>query len=389
MSYKAAAAKAVADAAGVGSSSGLYMDTEYYAQYPPGMKMTDGIPEDVMAIIHPHWSQFPPVNPLIGHFFGIIFFFLWIMSFIGNGCVIYIFLKVKNLRTPTNIFIVNLAISDLLMMTTMGPTVTINVLIQRYWIWGAFGCKLYGMTGAVCGTVSIYTMVVIGYDRYNVIVKGFSGVKITMAKALGIVLAIWVYTISVSLPGLFGVWGGYAVEGMLVTCGYDYMSDDLNNRSYIVFVCVFDYLLPMVLVFFYYSSIVKAVWAHEESLKAQAKKMNVESLRSNQNNKDESAEFKIAKVAVTNVLLWACIWTPYAFVVFLAGIGSKSSITPLVSQLPCFFAKLASCLNPIVYAISHPKYREALTKELPCLGIEEISDYDVGTTKETVKTEKA
>ena len=36
-------------------------------------------------------------------------------------------------------------------MTTMGPTVTINVLIQRYWIWGALGCKLYGMTGAVCG----------------------------------------------------------------------------------------------------------------------------------------------------------------------------------------------------------------------------------------------
>jgi r-opsin len=54
-------------------------------------------------------------------------------------------------------------------------------------------------------------------------------------------------------------------------------------------------------------------------------------------------------------MLWVCIWSPYAIIVFLAGIGSKSSITPLVSQLPCFFAKLASCLNPIVYAISHPK----------------------------------
>jgi r-opsin len=53
-----------------------------------------------MTIIHPHWSQYPPVNPLVGHFFGLIFFFLWIMSFVGNGCVIYIFLKVKSLRTP-------------------------------------------------------------------------------------------------------------------------------------------------------------------------------------------------------------------------------------------------------------------------------------------------
>ncbi len=48
-------------------------------------------------------------------------------------------------------FVVNLALSDLVMMTTMGPTVTINVFIQRYWVWGAFGCKLYGFVGAVCG----------------------------------------------------------------------------------------------------------------------------------------------------------------------------------------------------------------------------------------------
>ena len=39
------------------------------------------------------------------------------------------------------------------------------------------------------GTVSIYTMVVIGYDRYNVIVKGFSGTKISMGKAFGILVS--------------------------------------------------------------------------------------------------------------------------------------------------------------------------------------------------------
>jgi hypothetical protein len=62
-----------------------------------------------------------------------------------------------------------------------------------------------------------------------------------------------------------------------------------------------------------------------------------------QNNKDESAEFKIAKVAVTNVL---------AFVVFLAGIGSKSSITPLVSQLPSFFAKVSTSKNLLFYFVT-------------------------------------
>lgn len=370
-------------------TAGLYMDNAYYAQYPPGMKMTDGIPDDVMEVVDPHWSNFAPANPLIPHIVGILFFFLWLVSFFGNGCVIYIFLKVKSLRTPTNMFIVNLALSDLLMMTCMGPTVTVNVFVQRYWMWGAFGCKVYGFIGAVCGTTSIMTMIVIGYDRYNVIVKGFNGVKITAGKAVVILAAIWAYTIGVSLLPLLDIWGGYTTEGLLFTCGYDYLTEDWNHKSYIIFGIIFDFVFPLVVVFFFYSSIVKAVWAHEHALREQAKKMNVDSLRSNVNASAETAEVRIAKVAVTNVSLWAAIWTPYTVVNFIAVAGGTSAVTPLMSQLPSFFAKLASCLNPIVYAMSHPKYREALTKELPCLGIEETCEYDQGTSKETVKTEKA
>ena len=354
-----------------------------------GMKTTDGIPEDVMEVIDPHWSSFAPANPLIPHFFGILFFFLWIISFLGNGCVIFIFLKVKSLRTPTNMFVINLALSDLIMMTTMGPIVTVNVFMQRYWAWGAFGCRLYGFIGAVCGVVSILSMVVIGYDRYNVIVKGFNGVKITSGKAMAILLAIWGYSIGISLPPLMQIWGDYTTEGMLYTCSYDYLNQDWNHKSYVLFGFFFCYLIPMTMIFFFYSSIVKAVWAHEHALREQAKKMNVDSLRSNTNANAETAEVRIAKVAVTNVSLWAGIWSPYAFVVLLAVIGSKGSITPLLSQVPSFCAKTASCFNPIIYAMSHPKYREALTKELPCLGIEEHIDYDAGTTKETVKAEKA
>ena len=36
-----------------------------------------------------------------------------------------------------------------------------------------------------------------------------------------------------------------------------------------------------------------------------------------------------------------------------------------------FAAKTACCINPIVYAVSHPKFRDAMAKELPCFGIGE------------------
>ena len=40
------------------------------------------------------------------------------------------------------------------------------------------------MLGGIFGTISILSMVVIGYDRYNVICKGFNGVKITAGKVI-------------------------------------------------------------------------------------------------------------------------------------------------------------------------------------------------------------
>lgn len=38
-------------------------------------------------------------------------------------------------------------------------------------------------------------------------------------------------------------------------------------------------------------------------------------------------------------------------------IGNQDKITPLVTIVPALIAKSASLANPIIYAISHPKYR--------------------------------
>jgi len=248
--------------------------------------------------------------------------------------------------------------------------VTVNAFVQRYWMWGVFGCQLYAMVGAICGTTSILTMVVIGYDRYNVIVKGFNGVKITSGKAFVLLCMIWGYSTVVSMGPFFG-WGAYMAEGLLVTCGYDYLSQDMNRKSFLMFAFLFNYMTPLIFITFFYTKIVKAVVMHEAALKAQAKKMNVDSLRSNADDGKESAEVRIAKVAITNVMLWVVIWTPYAFINLIGSFGNAAIVTPLVSQIPSFCAKAACCLNPVIYAISHPKYREALQKEVPCLGIRE------------------
>ena len=103
---------------------------------------------------------------------------VWMMS-TGNSLVIYLFTKTKELRTPTNNFVVNLALSDMLMMTTNCPLFVYNSFNGGVWLLGPFMCELYAALGSVFGMTSINTMTVIAYDRYNVIVGGMSASRMT------------------------------------------------------------------------------------------------------------------------------------------------------------------------------------------------------------------
>ena len=128
------------------------------------------------------------------------------------------------------------------------------------------GCKVYGFLGGVFGTCSIMTMVLIGYDRYNIIVKGLSGTRITSCMASYLLLLIWTYSILICIGPFFG-WGNYKAEGLVITCSYDFLSTGVNERTFVLFAFLFNYFIPMLFICVYYYYIVKAVVAHEAALR--------------------------------------------------------------------------------------------------------------------------
>ena len=121
---------------------------------------------------------------------------------------------------------------------------------------------------------------------------------------------------------------------------------------------VFCFCFPFFVIVGSYYFIVEAVFKHEDELREQAKKMNVTSLRSNADQIAVSAEIKAAKVAILNVTLWLVAWMPFCVVTLWGTWGDPSGITPLINELPVILAKTACVYNPIIYALSHPKYRE-------------------------------
>jgi len=339
--------------------------------YPAGMTVVDLVPEHMKHMIHPHWSKFPPINPMWHYVLGLIYIILGFFSFTGNGLVMYLYLTTKNLRTPANMLVFNLTFSDFCMMLSQFPWFAWNCFSGGMWVFSAFACELYAFTGAITGLCSLWTLAFISFDRYNVIVNGMQGTPLSSGGAMARIAFCWGYATMMAVPPFFG-WGKYIPEGILDSCSFDYLTrDDFMIRSHGMALIVFNFIIPVFIIAGAYIMIVKAIWAHEAAMRAQAAKMNVKDLRGNKDANEMSAEVKIAKVAITNVTLWLVCWTPYAWVVAQGVFLDQSAITPMASMLPALIAKSASGYNPVVYAINHPRFRKAMTEKFPGFCIHE------------------
>merc|ERR1712142_1274452 len=48
--------------------------------YPEGVKITDFVPPEILPLVHEHWYQFPPVNPMWHFLLGVIYIVLGFWS---------------------------------------------------------------------------------------------------------------------------------------------------------------------------------------------------------------------------------------------------------------------------------------------------------------------
>jgi len=355
--------------------------------YPEGVSIVDVVPSNIRPLIHPHWTQFPPVNPMWHYLLGVIYIILGSLSFFGNGMVMRLYMNNRSLKTPSNMLVFNLALSDFIMLLTNFPFFAYNCFNGGVWNFSPFFCELYAFFGAITGFCSIWTLACISYDRYNVIVKGVSGKPLTSRKATMMILFCWALAIAWSIPPFFG-WGKYIPEGILDSCSFDYLSQDFNVRSYAITIYITDFVVPLVIIVYSYFFIVQAIFSHENSMREQARKMNVSNLRSNQDANAQRAEVRIAKVAMTNIALWLICWVPYSAVCLQGIFFDSSSITPLVSMLPALLAKTSAVYNPIVYAINHPKFRLAIQKDMPWFCIHEADKSDTKSVASVETTAK-
>lgn len=148
------------------------------------------VPPDQIQYIPEHWlTQLEP--PASMHYMlGVFYIFLFCASTCGNGMVIWIFSTSKSLRTPSNMFVLNLAVFDLIMC--LKAPIFIYNSFHRGFALGNTWCQIFASIGSYSGIGAGMTNAAIGYDRYNVITKPMNR-NMTFTKAVVMNIIIWLY----------------------------------------------------------------------------------------------------------------------------------------------------------------------------------------------------
>ncbi|KAH8291641.1 hypothetical protein KR018_008369 [Drosophila ironensis] len=114
-----------------------------------------------------------------------------LFAVLGNLLVISTLVQNRRMRTITNVFLLNLAISDMLLGVLCMPVTLVGTLLRNF-IFGEFLCKLFQFSQAASVAVSSWTLVAISCERYYAICHPLrSRSWQTISHAYKIIGGIW------------------------------------------------------------------------------------------------------------------------------------------------------------------------------------------------------
>ncbi|NXM78617.1 CLTR2 protein, partial [Serilophus lunatus] len=169
-----------------------------------------------------------------------MYLFIFFLGAVGNGLSIYVFFQPSQ-RISVNIYMLNLAISDLMFVTTL-PFRATYFLLGSQWIFGDITCRIMTYTLYVNMYCSIYFLTVLSVVRFIAIVYPFKHQKVTNTKYARITCAaIWVFVLAAASPLLSKGIAGYSNPVKCLDLHPSSMQSLLMMNS---FVLVVGFILP-------------------------------------------------------------------------------------------------------------------------------------------------
>ncbi|XP_021076453.1 thyrotropin-releasing hormone receptor-like [Mus pahari] len=321
------------------------------------------------------------------------------VGIVGNAMVVLVVLTSRDMHTPTNCYLVSLALADLIVLLPAGlPNVSDS--LAGHWIYGHAGClgiTYFQYLGINVSSCSILAFTV---ERYIAICHPMRAQTVcTVARARRIIAGIWGVTSLYCLLWFFLV-DLNVRDNQRLECGYK-VSRGLYLPIYLLDFAVF-FIAPLLgtLVLYgfigrilFQSSLSQEAWQKERQPHGQSEGTPGNCSRS---KSSMSSRKQATRMLAVVVLLFAVLWTPYRTLVLLNSFLARPFLDPWVLLFCRTCVYTNSAINPVIYSLMSQKFRTAFLKlcwcraagPQRCAASVPISNYSAAAQETSLGTEK-
>ncbi|XP_039610117.1 C-C chemokine receptor type 8-like [Polypterus senegalus] len=289
-------------------------------------------------------------------FMPAFYFTIFTLSTVANGLVLYILFKYEKLERVTNIFILNLVLSNIIFASFL-PFWAIYHRLE--WVFGNVMCKLSAAAFFIGFYSSVIFLTLMTVDRYLIIVHSIFALKTRRKRYAFLACSfVWCLSLLTALPKFF-LYNTFSFDENGLLCEESGYVIDVINRWKLISnfqQMLLFFLIPLVVMCYCYARI------------------GVVIIQSKMVNKSRV----LIIIFITVVLFFLC-WTPYNIVIFLESLNLLQSSNQCDNlDYPFYICKILSylhcCINPIFFTFVGKKFRRHLfnifKREILCIGVD-------------------
>ena len=284
------------------------------------------------------------VKELAAQFLPPLYSLVFMIGLLGNVVVVVILTKYKRLRIMTNIYLLNLAISDVLFLVTL--PFWIHYVRWKEWVFGHHMCKLLSGLYYMGLYSEIFFIVLLTIDRYLAIVHAVFALR-ARTVTFGIVtsIVVWVLAILASVPGLY--FSKTQWEFTHYTCSLHFPPESFTKwkQFQALKLNILGLILPLLVMIVCYTGIIKILLRRPNEKKAKA-----------------------VRLIFVIMIIFFLFWTPYNLSVFVSAFQDslftykceQSRQLDLAIQVTEVIAYTHCCVNPVIYVFVGERFRRYL-----------------------------
>ncbi|XP_010131958.1 PREDICTED: cysteinyl leukotriene receptor 2 [Buceros rhinoceros silvestris] len=273
--------------------------------------------------------------------YPVTYLFVFFLGAVGNGFAIYVFFQPSQRKTSVNIYMQNLAVSDLMFVSTLPFRATYFLLGSR-WIFGDIICRIVTYTLYVNMYCSIYFLTVLSVVRFMAIVYPFKHWTITNTKYAKITCtAIWVFVLAASSPLFSKEIAGYSNPAKCLDLHPSSIHKLFMLNSIVI---VVGFILPFCTIIVCYVFAIKAL------LKS----------RNPQCKKAVCHKKALSSIIITLILFLIC-FLPYHILrtihLMLSSCSQDNLPVHKALVVTLCLAAMNSCLDPVLYYFAAENFK--------------------------------